>query len=67
MSHRALAVPPDVSIKAKLLEDIVTVELNRPGSKAIVFTQVLWEPTGSTGENSEIDKALHAGALGADR
>ena len=38
MSHRALLVPPDSNLRATLLEDVVTVELSRPNSKAIVFT-----------------------------
>jgi superfamily II DNA/RNA helicase len=39
VSHRALLVPPDNAMKAAMLEDLVTVELSRVGSKAIVFTQ----------------------------
>jgi len=38
VSHRALLVPPDSNLRATLLEDVVTVELSRPQSKAIVFT-----------------------------
>ena len=48
VSHRALLVPPDTSLRSSLLEDVVTVELSRPLSKAIVFTQVPCPPTGPT-------------------
>lgn len=40
VSHRALLVPTDLNLRSTLLEDVVTIELARPNSKAIVFTQV---------------------------
>jgi ATP-dependent RNA helicase DDX21 len=39
VSHRALLVPGNMQARVSLLEDVVTLELQRPQSKAIVFTQ----------------------------
>lgn len=39
VSHRALLVPENTQARVGLLEDVVTCELQRPTSKAIVFTQ----------------------------
>ena len=39
VSHRAMLVPPDHTIRSNLLEDVITVELSKPEAKAIVFTQ----------------------------
>jgi ATP-dependent RNA helicase DDX21 len=64
VSHRAMKVPNNPTAKVSMLEDLVTCELQRSGSKAIIFTQTKREADELS--NGPAFKTLSTGVLHGD-